>query len=127
MGRRNREGRNRRAIAAVALFAVAGCGHRVIDPGPSPTTQRTPAPIVAQPAAPPVGESQSLRQVPAAQVLPTSARQQSQEYYQVRPGDTLQGIAQAHGLSLQRLLDRNGLDGSTLLQPGQLIYIPPAR
>ncbi|WP_434056686.1 LysM peptidoglycan-binding domain-containing protein [Leifsonia sp. McL0608] len=39
-------------------------------------------------------------------------------------GDTISGIAQAHGVSTQAVLSANGLDRSSLIFPGQSITIP---
>ncbi|MHC5560182.1 LysM peptidoglycan-binding domain-containing protein [Kocuria sp. U4B] len=50
--------------------------------------------------------------------------------YTVRAGDSLWGIAQAHGVSVQQLLDANDLTVSSLLRPGQRLSVAgpaPAR
>jgi LysM repeat protein len=39
-------------------------------------------------------------------------------------GDTVSGIAEAHGVSTQSVLSANGLDRSSLIFPGQAIIIP---
>lgn len=44
--------------------------------------------------------------------------------YLVRVGDTLSGIALAHGVSLARLLEVNGLSPATLIYPGNELRIP---
>lgn len=44
--------------------------------------------------------------------------------YLVRAGDTLSGIALAHGAPLARLLDVNGLSPATLIYPGNELRIP---
>jgi len=45
--------------------------------------------------------------------------------YRVRPGDTLSGIAARHGVPLASLFKLNGLNGKSVLRPGQLIRISP--
>jgi len=45
--------------------------------------------------------------------------------YTVQPGDTLSRIAQAYSISLEALLQANGLDESSLLSVGMLLNIPP--
>lgn len=46
------------------------------------------------------------------------------ELYLVRSGDTLSGIALAHGVSLARLLEINELTPATLIYPGNELRIP---
>ncbi len=46
------------------------------------------------------------------------------ELYLVRSGDTLSGIALAHGVSLARLLEVNDLTPATLIYPGNELRIP---
>lgn len=48
----------------------------------------------------------------------------SYEVYLVRLGDTLSGIAHAHGVSLARLLEFNGLTPETLIHPDDELLIP---
>ena len=48
----------------------------------------------------------------------------SEELYTVRSGDTLSGIASAHGVPLRSLMPANGLTGSSLLRAGQVLKIP---
>lgn len=45
--------------------------------------------------------------------------------YTVQPGDTLGRIAQAYGISLEALLQANGLNESSLLMVGVVLDIPP--
>jgi LysM repeat protein len=44
--------------------------------------------------------------------------------YQVQRGDSLDSIGQALNVSVQSLIQANGLEGNTILQPGQEITIP---
>jgi LysM repeat protein len=46
--------------------------------------------------------------------------------YTIQAGDTLGRIASDFGITLDRLLEFNGLDGTEILQPGHRILIPPA-
>lgn len=59
---------------------------------------------------------------PAAAAAPPLAAEQ---VYRVKSGDTLSGIASRHGVSLKSLFELNGLDGRSVLRPGQLIRIAP--
>ena len=45
--------------------------------------------------------------------------------YLIQSGDTLSGVAAAHGLSLDSLLRANGLDASSVIFPGQAVVLPP--
>lgn len=45
-------------------------------------------------------------------------------YYQVKPGDSLQSVAEANGISTADLSKANHLPASAALYPGQPIYIP---
>ncbi|MBO9361555.1 MAG: LysM peptidoglycan-binding domain-containing protein, partial [Thermoflexus sp.] len=42
----------------------------------------------------------------------------------VQPGDTLIGIAARYGVSLESLLQANGLNPETIIYPGQVLRIP---
>jgi murein DD-endopeptidase MepM/ murein hydrolase activator NlpD len=46
--------------------------------------------------------------------------------YQVKRNDTLDGIARAHGVSLERMLELNAVDAGGL-EPGQRLFLPDAR
>lgn len=45
--------------------------------------------------------------------------------YTVRPGDTLSRIASRHGVPLARLYSINGLNGKSVLHPGQVLRLAP--
>ena len=45
--------------------------------------------------------------------------------YLIQSGDTLSGVAVAHGLSLSALLRVNGLDANSIIFPGQAVVLPP--
>lgn len=63
--------------------------------------------------------------VPVENVAPVRTASEISRYTVVA-GDTLSGIAQAHGLSTQAVLSANGLDGQSLIFPGQIITLPDA-
>jgi N-acetylmuramoyl-L-alanine amidase len=67
---------------------------------------------------------QLLLLVPACLALATASPAQASEHYTVRWGDTLTWIAQAHGMSLQRLAKVNGLDPYGVLVAGTVLRIP---
>ncbi|WP_339911784.1 LysM peptidoglycan-binding domain-containing protein [Symmachiella dynata] len=115
-------------LPVLSLVLMAGCGgHQVIDPGTGPVTQQTPGPVVSQQSGDFTPNPGPIKHVPVSQIVDIPDRSETQQYYQVRQGDTLSGIARAHQIPLSRLLDSNGLDATSTLQPGQSIYLPPAR
>lgn len=59
-----------------------------------------------------------------ARAIRAAAPPPSYAVYLVRAGDTLSGIALAHGVSLARLLEVNGLSPVTLIYPGNELRIP---
>jgi LysM repeat protein len=63
---------------------------------------------------------------PAPAAAPEPAPTPSAATHTVVTGDTLSGIAAAHGVSLQALFDANGLGGGSIIYPGQQISIPGA-
>lgn len=54
----------------------------------------------------------------------TVAAQESGPVYIVQPGDTLSAIARTFGTTVQALMELNGLQDATVLQPGQRLQIP---
>lgn len=68
----------------------------------------------------PLGTLMTLRQAEAA------AAAANVTFYTVRSGDTLSRIAVQHGLSLNTILQANGLDLKAIIRPGQKIAIPGA-
>lgn len=57
------------------------------------------------------------------QVLAVDGGAPAARTYTVRPGDTLSGIAAAHGTSWQRLADINGIGNPDMIYPGQALKI----
>ncbi len=59
-----------------------------------------------------------------ATTAPVAAAATAYRSYQVRPGDTLSGIAQVYGVSQQALQNTNGLANPGLLETGSVLRIP---
>lgn len=57
-------------------------------------------------------------------VLSADSEVQGQDHYQVRPGDTLNGIARQHGISSTAILQANKLNNPNLIKPNQRLIIP---
>ena len=88
-----------RLYLAILLIGVAGCA-----------SQR-PAPVQE------LGPARAAPQAPGA----------GPEFYTVKPGDTLFGIARGHGMDLRQLSLLNNLDQYAALQSGQVLRLrPPA-
>lgn len=119
-----------KAVLALAIaFAITGC-QSTVDPGRSmrPMPQR---PAVIPPSGPefpsnPISpDTTGVQRQPAAAVLqlPQAGADESQ-YHTVKSGDTWSSVARQYQMTVQELTDANGIDPSTVLQPGQMIYIP---
>ncbi|WP_233201777.1 LysM peptidoglycan-binding domain-containing protein [Cryobacterium sp. Y11] len=67
---------------------------------------------------------QVLTLVPAAVVV--AAPTASASSYTVQSGDTISGIAAAHGLTTTDVLGANGLNGSSVIYPGQVVLLGAA-
>lgn len=92
-------------LSTASVLALNGLGwSAVIFPGQVLTLTSHAAPRAASPA-----------QRPAASEI---AR------YKIRSGDTISGIAAAHGLSTAAVLSANGLGRSSVIFPGQSIVLP---
>jgi LysM repeat protein len=102
-------------------------------PGESSGAVR-PLPVVsptAQPTAPPpeatAGPTPEMTAAPPeATPAPTEAPPAGPIEYTILEGETISGIAEAHGISYLTLLEFNGLteEDAAVLQPGDVISIP---
>lgn len=75
-------------------------------------------PLPAAPAAPEQPAEQAPPPAPAPPASPADGRS-----HVVVAGDTLSGIAAAHGVTVAELDAANGLGGSTLIVPGQVLVL----
>lgn len=101
------------AATALAIWLVRGGAQPASPPTAVPTAVLAP-PLVGETAVAPTAS----RAVPT--VMPTAAPL----IYIVQPGDTLSGIAQTFGVSLQDLLAVNDIADPNLLHVGQVLVIP---
>jgi LysM repeat protein len=94
-------------LSTASVLALNGLGwSALIFPGQVLTLSTQAAPLVAAPAPTPV----------AAELT----------RHTVVSGDTISGIAAAHGLPASAVLTANGLDRNSIIFPGQAIVIPDA-
>ena len=97
----------------VFLSAIAACGCES-------TIVRTESGGRFQPPGS-IGEVQSA---PAASILDQPVDKPSAVYHRVVKGETLSAIARRYAVSLNAVIQANGLDPDATIQPGQLIFIP---
>jgi len=69
------------------------------------------------------GSAQTTPTPDAPHALP--AQRDFLDQYTVEPGDTLGNIAQKYGITLEALMQANGLNESSLLTVGMVLKIPP--
>ncbi len=72
------------------------------------------------------GQKLILTEAPATETAARPTAPSEISRYTVASGDTISGIAAAHGLSAAVVLSANGLDSQSLIFPGQTIVLPDA-
>jgi LasA protease len=87
--------------------------------GPTPTR----AAITVNVPARSLGASSTTPTPDSPHAIPTPRDVLDQ--YAVQPGDTLGSIAQVYGITLEALMQANGLDESSILMVGTVLDIPP--
>ena len=87
--------------------------------GPTPTR----APLTVNVPARNPGSSSTTPTPDQPHPIPTARDVLDQ--YTVQPGDTLGSIAQGYGITLEALMQANGLDESSILMVGTVLDIPP--
>ncbi len=122
------------AFTSTTLF-LGACSR----PGTSPTSTATASPTVPTAATPTrsIAPSVAPSVPPAPSAAPVTSSAPSAapvssaapasrpgQKYVVQPGDTLSGIAEQFGVTMQQLIDANSLQNPDLLLPGQELIIP---
>jgi LysM repeat protein len=99
------------AIRPLPVVSTAATPTAPPDPTTGPTPETTQAPPEATPEVTPA---------------PTEAPPAGPIQYTMQEGDTVSGVAEAHGISYITLLEFNGLseEDAALLNPGDVISIP---
>lgn len=95
------------AVTAITSVTLVACG------GDDESIDTLPL-MTAAPSAAPVS-------LGATTTLPTA-----EEFYTIQQGDTLFGIAQAFGVSVDELISFNAISDPDAIQAGQRLQIPPA-
>jgi len=96
-------------VASVAAVSLAACG------GGEESIETLPV-ITAQS---PVTSAAAVASVTTTTVA------QAPEYYTIQQGDTLFGIAEAFGVTMDELISFNAIADPDAIQAGQRIQIPP--
>ncbi|HLI52386.1 MAG TPA: LysM peptidoglycan-binding domain-containing protein [Thermomicrobiaceae bacterium] len=113
------------------LFLLAGCGILPRSGKSASRLQTTATSVSATPSAVPMlkivtptpGTPIPLTTTAAGSPA-TSANNSGTTTYVVQPGDTLDGIAAEHNVSVKTLEQMNGITNPADLQAGQVIKIP---
>lgn len=96
---------------------------------PQPTPESPPTPIATLPPVPTPTAAAAATVTPAPTSQPTSTPTPTRapQYYEVAPDDTLSGIADRFGTTIDELVQANGIDNPNVIQVGDTLIIPPAR
>ena len=107
-----------------SLFGSGPVAVQTPSPRPSPTVQPTPLPT-AEPTAQPTPQPTPLPTAePTAQPTPQPTAAPTQRIYVVQSGDTLGSIATRFGVTVQAIMNANGLTDPSLINIGQRLIIP---
>ena len=129
------------AWCSMLFVVVNGCGSPIVDsgrgrpPGAAAANGGAGAPGVGAmpnrntPAIPSSSGTgwNNLEHIPANRVLTQPAGNGSAVYHEVKAGETMSSIGARYGVSAQSLTKANGLDANSNVQPGQLLFVPPAK
>lgn len=105
------------AVAWLAGSLIPGCNSPVVNPGPT-----QPAPQMGPQF--PTDAAAGIPDAAPQDVVQLRSGAESSRYHEVKPGETLSGIAQQYGVTAEALVQANGLGAPDKLQPGQWIAIP---
>ena len=91
-----------------------------------PTFRAMPVPVMVSPTSPPNATPKAISTVPSPVPSTTSSSPAYPLVHVVNEGETLAGIARAHGVSLDEVVLHNQLSDPDLLYVGQRLTVPRA-
>jgi LysM repeat protein len=103
------------ALLLPALLALAACAP------PQPESPRPTAPTILEITPAPTQDVDATATAYASQLVPTPT---PSGLYTVQAGDTLSGLAEEFGTTVEELMAANGLTDPNALQSGQILIIP---
>ena len=103
------------AHALLALLALAACAP------PQPALPRPTAPAILEITPAPTQDIDATATVYARRLIPSPT---PSGLYRVQAGDTLSGLAEEFGTTVEELMAANGLTDANALQAGQALIIP---
>ncbi|MEM1082788.1 MAG: LysM peptidoglycan-binding domain-containing protein [Verrucomicrobiota bacterium] len=107
-------------IPKKTIVAVEPAEITALREQPEPAAPAPVAPVVEQPAAPSLVETDAARRADATPGSPAAASSS----YVVKPGDTFWSIARKHGSSVDALMKANGISDARRLRVGMSLTIP---
>ena len=107
----------------LSCFLVVGCSPPVPRITLAPTL--TPSPSARRTVLATRPPTSTLVPTPTATLRPSPAPSPTARTYVVKKGDVLGRIAQDWGVSLESLIEANGIDNPSYLSIGQVLVIPP--
>jgi LysM repeat protein len=99
----------------IVLLALVGCSP------PAPASPRPTAPVILDITVAPTQDVDATATAYARRLVPTPT---PAGLYVVQPGDTLSGLAEDFGTTVEELMAANGLTDANALQAGQTLLIP---
>lgn len=111
------------ALALLLCFLVAGCSPPVARITLAPTL--TPSPPSGQPVHATQSPTNTPTLTPIITQQPSPSPSPTPRTYVVQKGDVLGGIARDWGITLESIIEANGIEDPGRLSIGQVLIIPP--
>jgi LysM repeat protein len=125
----------RHALICIPLLILTACGSQTAGKTPSaatatmtprPTFTATPPPTATPTATMTPAPTSTPTATPEPTLTPTPEVEVTPTLYDVASGDTLGGIADAYGVTIEALMEANGISNASLISVGQELVIPVA-